>query len=137
RGPQVVNDVSGHFYAGLAQIGALSVSSGTGGSRAVVRAVATFCVDTIADVCLIYKRNIGPHPAAFAGIEAFAELATATHDDLFTERARALGVAELLEEQLTIAGRPVGTLIIGLEKNSPRTISPQMMTLIGSMLSLA
>lgn len=133
----VVNDVSEHLYEGLAQIGALSVADAPELARAIVQAVADLCVATIADVCVIYKRSIGPQPAAFASADngAHADLATATHDDLFAERARAAGVTELLEKQLTIGGLPIGTIILGTTGVSKRRITPEMATLVASMLS--
>lgn len=132
----VVHNVSDQLYTGLAQLGSLSVADSSGDSRLVVQAVANLCIDTIADLCIIYKRVAGPLPAAFASRtpEAHAELATASHDDLFVERARACGIQDLHEAPLNIGGRLIGTVILGTIARD--AIDGKLMTLVSNMLSM-
>ncbi len=78
--------------------------------------VAELCVAEFADLCAVYLRGNGPSAVAAASRdpERFEPLLTIPRDDSYADVFRSAGITTLLEEPILLAGRVVGTVVVGL-----------------------
>lgn len=86
----------------------------------LVDQVAQLCAAAIADTCAIYRAS-GELPQAFATRDAsrFESLRFAAYDDLYPERASALGLSNVVWEPLVVDVRTLGVIVLASSADLP------------------
>jgi anti-sigma regulatory factor (Ser/Thr protein kinase) len=109
-----------------------------GTTAGIPEQIAELCTILWADLCAIYLRSHGPHPYAFAArdMARMERLQQRPLEASYGIWARECGIESVLEEPLWVAGRSIGTLVLGFSsaQRLPRTAKEGVPALI-SMLA--
>jgi anti-sigma regulatory factor (Ser/Thr protein kinase) len=111
------------------------VEAEAGASASIPEQIAELCTTLWADLCAVYLRSHGPLPYAFATRNAVSKpLAKRPLDDSYTLRAQELGIEIVVEEPVAVAGRTIGTLVLGC--NAAHRLSKTARDVIPTLASI-